>query len=64
MKEMLEVWTMEEILDAAISYKRNSESQDRLHELVGKMFYGWPPEVLEMIEAEHRRAQVASTTGR
>jgi hypothetical protein len=37
MKEALEVWTLKEILDAAISYKRNSERKDRLHELVGKL---------------------------
>ena len=38
-----------EILDAAISYRRNSPSQDRLHELVGKVWYRWPPEVQEMM---------------
>jgi hypothetical protein len=55
-KDMLEVWTLEEVLDAAITYRRNSERKDRLHELVGKLFYSWPPEVQAMIDAERQRA--------
>jgi hypothetical protein len=43
LKEMLEVSTLEEILDAAISWRRNSETQDRLPELVGKLFYRLQP---------------------
>jgi hypothetical protein len=54
LKEMLEVSTLEEILDAAISWRRNSESKDRLHELVGLLFYSWPPEVQAMIDADQR----------
>jgi hypothetical protein len=32
------------------------ESQDRLHELVGKLFCSWPPEVQAMIDAERHRS--------
>ena len=51
---MLEEWSIEQILNASIRYRRNSpdpEGQDRLRDFVEKMFYHRSPALLPMIDA-------------
>jgi|HubBroStandDraft_4_1064222.scaffolds.fasta_scaffold242897_1 hypothetical protein len=51
LKDLLGRWTVEEILDALITYRRDSEPKDRLHELVGKISLAMV-ETCQRLEAE------------
>jgi|HubBroStandDraft_2_1064218.scaffolds.fasta_scaffold839152_1 hypothetical protein len=53
MKEALEVWTLKEILDAAINYKRNSKPRIDCTNWLAKCFTAGR-EVLAMIDACQR----------
>jgi hypothetical protein len=48
--ELLAKWTIEEILEAAANYHRDVHYEDRLHALVGSVFWDRSPAVNAVVE--------------